>query len=120
MKPLVLMIALCWWVASLSAQLPGARPVPRTQILPLPDFQASFQFEGRELTRFHPTAFHVRDDGWMCSCLSLEKPVEVNDTVPLRVRWALWVHQGVPDQARCEAMWRRFAELPLADMNKKP
>lgn len=68
----------------------------------------------------HPTAFHVRDDGWMCSCLSLEKPVAVDDRTPLRVRWALWVHQGVPDAARCEEMWRRFAASPPPDMNKKP
>ncbi len=68
----------------------------------------------------HPTAFHVRDDGWMCACLSLEKPVQVDDRSPLRVRWALWVHQGVPDAAACESMWRRFAEAPPPDMNKKP
>ena len=68
----------------------------------------------------HPTAFHVRDDGWMCDCLSLEKPVEVKDTEPLHVRWALWVHESVPDQAQCDAMWRKFSEMPLPDMNAKP
>ena len=68
----------------------------------------------------HPTAFHVRDDGWMCSCLSLEKPVPVDDRTPLHVRFALWVHQGVPVAVRCEAMWRSFAEFPMPDMNKKP
>ena len=68
----------------------------------------------------HPTAFHVRDDGWMCSCLSLEKPVEVDDATPLHLRGALWVHEGVPDAAQCEEMWRKFAGLPMPDMNKKP
>jgi hypothetical protein len=67
----------------------------------------------------HPTAFHVRNDGWMCSCLSLEKPVEVTQAAPLHVRWALWMHEGVPDQARCEEVWQRFAEMPLPDMDKK-
>ncbi len=33
--------------------LPGARPVPHVQVLPLPYEQASFQAEGRELTRYH-------------------------------------------------------------------
>lgn len=33
--------------------LSGARPVPRVQVLPLPYDQASFQFDGRELTRYH-------------------------------------------------------------------
>ena len=67
----------------------------------------------------NPTAFHVRDDGWMCSCLSLENPVVVDDTKPLHVRTALWVHEGAPTKDDCEAMWRRFAEMPLPDMNNK-
>lgn len=68
----------------------------------------------------HPTAYHVRNDGWMCSCLSLQRPVEVGDAAPLRVRWGLWVHEGVPDREKCEAMWREFSALPLPDMNAKP
>lgn len=68
----------------------------------------------------HPTAFHVRNDGWMCSCLSLEKPVEVRDETPLHVRNGLWVHEGGADQAHCEAMWKKFVELAPADMNRKP
>jgi hypothetical protein len=68
----------------------------------------------------HPTAYHVRDDGWMCSCLSLEKPLEVSESAPLRVRYALWVHEGVPDRAKCEAMWEDFTKLPLPDLNRKP
>jgi hypothetical protein len=68
----------------------------------------------------HPTAFHVRDDGWMCSCLSLEKPIEVNDTTPLRLRWGLYVHEGVPDQKLCKERWEAFASQALPDMNQKP
>ena len=38
--------------------LPDAKPVPRVQILPEPDYQASFQLDGRELTsyRFDPVS----------------------------------------------------------------
>ena len=68
----------------------------------------------------HPTAYHVRNDGWMCACLSLEKPVEVNDSAPLHVRWGLWMHEGVPDRKRCEAMWKSFCAMPLPDMSRKP
>lgn len=68
----------------------------------------------------HPTAFHVRKDGWMCACLSLDAPVPVSDTAPLRARWALWVHDGAPDRAKCEEIWQVFSKLPLADMNRKP
>ncbi|WP_050030656.1 PmoA family protein [Verrucomicrobium sp. BvORR034] len=68
----------------------------------------------------HPTAYHVRNDGWMCNALSLEKPVAVGDASPLHVRHGLWVHEGVPDQRRCESMWADFVKLPLPDMAKKP
>ncbi|MFZ4767396.1 MAG: PmoA family protein [Roseimicrobium sp.] len=67
----------------------------------------------------HPTAFHVRNDGWMCCCLSLDKPVAVRD-VPVHGRWALWVHEGVPSQEKCEAMWQTFAAMPSPDMTRKP
>src|SRR5947209_7266520 len=33
--------------------LPDARPVPRMQVIPLPEAQASFQRDGEELTRAH-------------------------------------------------------------------
>lgn len=33
--------------------LPNAKPVPECQVIPLPYEQASFQFEGKELTRYH-------------------------------------------------------------------
>src|SRR5437870_1036763 len=39
--------------AGAEAVLPDAKAVPRVQVIPLPDFQASFQLDGRELTRFH-------------------------------------------------------------------
>ena len=68
----------------------------------------------------HPTAYHVRDDGWMCSCLSLDNPIEVNDATPLRVRWGLWVHEGVPSQVQCQAKWQTFSQMPSADMGLKP
>lgn len=35
------------------AELPAARPVPAVEVLPLPYDQASFQYQGRELTRYH-------------------------------------------------------------------
>ncbi len=33
--------------------LPNAKPVPEMQVLPLPYDQASFQYQGEELTRYH-------------------------------------------------------------------
>jgi hypothetical protein len=36
-----------------TATLPNTKPVPRMQVLPLPNHEASFQLDGKELTRFH-------------------------------------------------------------------
>lgn len=60
----------------------------------------------------HPTAFHVRDDGWMGCCLSLDDPVTVADGDTLRLRYALWVHDGIPDAAAVGRRWDIFAALP--------
>jgi hypothetical protein len=65
----------------------------------------------------NPTAFHVRDDGWMGCCLSLDTPVEIAVGQKLRLRYGLWVHDGVPTKEESEAHWKRFTELPLADLN---
>lgn len=64
----------------------------------------------------NPTAFHVRNDGWMGCCLSLDSPIEVTEAQKLRVRYGLWVHEGVATQAECEEQWRAFAALPVADL----
>ena len=67
----------------------------------------------------HPTAYHVRNDGWMCACLSLERPIEVGDTVPLHVRYGLWMHEGIRTGAECEALAQQFGAWPIADMERK-
>jgi len=63
----------------------------------------------------HPTAFHVRDDGWMGCCLSLEEPVTVADGDTLRLRYGLWVHDGIPDGAAVERRFASFAALPVPE-----
>jgi hypothetical protein len=63
----------------------------------------------------HPTAFHVRDDGWMGCCLSLDEPVTVADGETLRLRYGLWVHDGIPDADAIGRRWDIFAALPMPD-----
>ena len=67
----------------------------------------------------NPTAFHVRGDGWMGACLTPEKEVVVTDTSKLRVRYGLWVHDGVASLEQSEAQWKVFVELPPADLAAK-
>jgi hypothetical protein len=69
---------------------------------------------------YNPTAFHVRNDGWMGCCLSLDAPVQVTEAKSLRVRYALWVHDGVVTQERAEAQWKAFAAMPVVDLRPKP
>jgi hypothetical protein len=65
----------------------------------------------------NPTPYHVRDDGWMGACLNLESAIEVGEGKKLRLRYALWVHDGVTTQQRTEAIWKTFADLPLVSLD---
>ena len=67
----------------------------------------------------NPTAFHVRNDGWMGCCFSLDTPVEVTESQKLRVRYALWVHDGIPKQEEIEHQWQAFVSLPVTDLTAK-
>jgi hypothetical protein len=61
----------------------------------------------------YPTPFHVRDDGWMGASLTLQRPLVIQPSQPLRLRYGLWVHPGVPTRGQVEARWGAFAKQPL-------
>ena len=42
---------------------------------------------------------------------------EVTEEKKLRVRYALWVHDGVATQEQSEAHWKKFTEMPVIDLN---
>lgn len=67
----------------------------------------------------HPAPFHVRNDGWMGACLTLNGPITIEPNEPLRLRYRLWVHQGVPDPTAIEPLWKQFAESPLPPMTQQ-
>ena len=60
----------------------------------------------------HPAPFHVREDGWMGACLTFAGAIEVSKDKPLRVRYALWIHDGVASRAAADAVWAEFAKSP--------
>jgi len=70
----------------------------------------------------HPTPFQVRDNGWMGASLTLNSPVTITADKPLRLRYGLWIHPGVPDAQELDRQWQAFARDPLAsmEMRKKP
>lgn len=67
----------------------------------------------------HPTVFHVRDDGWMGASLTFDGPREIRPGKPLRVRYGLWVHGGVPAVEQVDAQWTGFAATALPDLEGK-
>ncbi len=66
----------------------------------------------------HPTPFHVRDDGWMGVSLTLNRPLTIRPNKPLRLRYALWIHDGVPKIDEVEQHWKAFAKDPLPRMTR--
>lgn len=69
----------------------------------------------------HPAAFHVRNDGWMGACLTLDRPVSVAPNQPLRLRYGLWMHAGASSIEQIDAQWKAFSEsdLPSLDLPRK-
>jgi len=66
----------------------------------------------------HPSVFHVRDDGWMGASLTFDGPRTIKSGQPLRLRYGLYVHAGVPDPKLIERRWAEFARLPLPEPAK--
>ncbi len=67
----------------------------------------------------HPSHFHVRDDGWMGASLTLEKPITIRPDRPLRLRYGLFVHGGVPRPEMIERRWKEFARAAIESLPAK-
>lgn len=61
----------------------------------------------------HPSVFHVRNDGWMGASLTHAGPRTIQPGQPLRLRYGLYVHAGLPTPAAIEKQWEAFTRLPL-------
>src|SRR5262245_6287678 len=59
----------------------------------------------------HPTVFHVRDDGWMGAALTFSAPRTIEPGSPLKLRYGLWVHAGVPTPAQIDEQFAAFAKI---------
>ena len=68
----------------------------------------------------HPAPFHVRDNGWMGVCLTLDAPVTITPDKPVRLRYGLWIHPAVPDAQKLDQQWQTFAAGELASMTTTP
>ena len=64
----------------------------------------------------HPTYFHVRNDGWMGASLTYDAPRTIAPEAPLRLRYGLYIHRGVPAPETIERQWQAFARTSLPDL----
>lgn len=60
-----------------------------------------------------PSAFHVRNDGWMGATMSYQKPVQLKQGESITLRYALYVHSGVPSPEKIEQAFAVFREVLL-------
>ncbi|PQO37904.1 PmoA family protein [Blastopirellula marina] len=60
-----------------------------------------------------PSAFHVRNDGWMGATMSHEQPSELKQGESLMLRYGLYVHAGVASPEKIEQAFAAYHEVPL-------
>jgi hypothetical protein len=64
----------------------------------------------------HPAFFHVRNDGWMGVSLTYDAPRAIQPNRPLRLRYGLYIHAGIPAAKQIDRQWNTFAGQPLAEL----
>jgi hypothetical protein len=67
----------------------------------------------------HPVPFHVRNDGWMGASLTFPGAHTIEPGSPLRLRYGLYVHAGIPAPDRLQEQWETFARLPSLEFAVK-
>jgi Family of unknown function (DUF6807) len=67
----------------------------------------------------HPVPFHVRNDGWMGASLTFPGEYIIEQGTPLRLRYGLYVHAGIPPPERLQEQWEAFAKTPLIEFAAK-
>jgi hypothetical protein len=68
----------------------------------------------------HPSAWHVREDGWMAASVCFAGPRTTTRRDPLTLRYLLHAHRGRLDAARASEASRAFAGRPPFELVKAP
>jgi hypothetical protein len=66
----------------------------------------------------HPTAWHVRDDGWMSAAFCLNEGWPLKKGQPLVLRYGFHVHTGEADANVAAARLKTFGDSPAWDVMK--
>ena len=64
----------------------------------------------------HPSVFHVRSDGWMGASLTFDEPRTLAPGEPLRLRYGLYIHAGMPAIDALQKQWKEFAGTSLPNL----
>jgi hypothetical protein len=68
----------------------------------------------------HPTAWHVREDGWMGASVCFTGPRTTTQREPLTLRYLLHAHGGMLDPKRADEVFREFGSRPAFELVKAP
>jgi len=64
----------------------------------------------------YPTAWHVRDDGWMSAAFCLQEGHKLRKTEPLRLRYGFHIHAKAVDAKTAGARQKAFADSAAWDV----
>jgi hypothetical protein len=68
---------------------------------------------------FPDTPFHVRNDGWMGAALTFPGEIVIEPGKPLRLRYGLYIHAGIPPVQALEKQWEEFSHTTFVDFGRK-
>lgn len=68
----------------------------------------------------YPSGWHVRNDGWMGSSLTMREPIEIKQGEPLTVRYLLHTHRGDMDASQAKEIHSAFSNRPGWELKKAP
>jgi hypothetical protein len=57
----------------------------------------------------HPSAFHVRNDGWMGASVAFDQPLVIETNKPLQLRYGFYIHAGLQETNVLEKRWVEFS-----------
>lgn len=66
----------------------------------------------------HPAPFHVRDDGWMGACLTLDKAITLKKDDPLKLMYRLYVHKNAPGEQVLNKVYDKFTKVKYPVMKR--
>jgi hypothetical protein len=68
----------------------------------------------------HPSAWHVREDGWMVASVCFAAARTTTRKEPLTLRYLLHAHRGPLDAKRADEVFRAFDKRPPFELVKAP